>query len=69
MRNKILVLLVLFVVGIAQAQNTNNSPFSSYGLGEIGGQEHATFVGIGNSNITYFDSTTLNYFNPATYNT
>lgn len=69
MRNKILVLVVLFVVGIANAQNTNYSPYSSYGLGEIGGQENATFVGIGNSNITYFDSTILNYFNPATYNT
>lgn len=68
---RIKFLTVLFVVIVAQltAQNTSNSPYSSYGFGEKGGIEHAAFTGLGNSTITYFDSTIVNYYNPSTYNT
>lgn len=51
------------------SQNTSTSPYSSYGFGEREGLDHAIFAGIGNTKITYFDSTTLNFFNPASYNT
>ncbi len=50
------------------AQPTINSPYSSFGIGEVGGLDHATMLGIGNSTITAIDSFTVNYFNPASYN-
>jgi hypothetical protein len=63
--------LTLFFVGISlfNFAQLSTSPYTSYGFGEKGNLDHAAFTGIGNSNITYFDSTVLNYFNPATYNT
>lgn len=51
------------------SQNTSTSPYSSYGLGEMNSVDHAIYNGLGNTTITYFDSTSLNYFNPASYNT
>ena len=63
--------LTLFFVGISlfNFAQLSTSPYSSYGLGEKGNIDHAAFTGLGNSNITYFDSTVLNFYNPATYNT
>ena len=69
MRIKIIIFVSIVFVTQLYAQTTINSPYSSYGLGERGAFENATFTGLGLSNITYFDSTVLNYFNPATYNT
>lgn len=69
MLNKILSILLISFVSISFGQITSTSPYSYYGLGESEGMEHATFSGLGNSKITYFDSTVLNYFNPASYNT
>lgn len=69
MRIKLLFLFSLLFVIKVNAQNTTNSPFSSFGLGEFGGMEHSSFTGIGNNTITYFDSTTLNFYNPSSYNT
>ena len=51
------------------AQNTSNSPYSSFGIGETNDVDHAIFSGIGNCNISYSDSTVLNYFNPSSYHT
>lgn len=53
--------------GISYGQNTSTSPYSSYGIGLRDGIDHAVYAGLGNTTITYFDSTTLNYFNPASY--
>ncbi len=50
------------------AQIAVNSPYSSFGLGEEGGLDHATISGIGNSFGTAIDSFTLNYYNPSSYN-
>ncbi|MEN9440746.1 MAG: hypothetical protein RLZ33_822 [Bacteroidota bacterium] len=63
--------LTLFFVGISlfNFAQLSTSPFSSYGLGEKGNVDHSVFTGIGNSTIMYFDSTVLNFYNPATYNT
>ena len=63
-------LVVLFVViGISSfAQNASSNPFSYYGLGEISSNNHAIFSGIGNTQITMIDSSTLNFYNPASYN-
>lgn len=68
MRTNFLTLFFASISLINFAQITT-SPYSSYGLGEKGNIDHAVFSGIGNSTITYFDSTVLNFYNPATYNT
>ena len=68
MRNLSLILISMLVALTGYSQSGSNSPFSSYGLGEIGGLDHGAFIGIGNSTITLNDSTTLNFYNPASYN-
>ncbi len=66
---KLLFLLSFIVLGSSSiAQVTSNSPFSSFGIGEEGGLDHANISGIGNSFGTAIDSFTLNYYNPASYN-
>lgn len=66
---RLLFLFSFFVLGSSSfAQITANSPYSSFGLGEIGGLDHARTSGIGNSLGTAIDSFTLNYYNPSSYN-
>jgi len=66
---KLLFLLSFFVLGSSSfAQITASSPYSSFGIGEQGGLDHATISGIGNSFGTAIDSFTLNYYNPSSYN-
>ncbi|MDD2983143.1 MAG: hypothetical protein PHQ74_07125 [Crocinitomicaceae bacterium] len=63
-------LLSIFIIGFSlfsSAQNAAKSPYSSYGIGEYGGLEHATFSGMGNNSIAFIDSITLNYNNPSSY--
>lgn len=69
MRTKILNVLFAFFILQVNAQFTTHSPFTSFGFGEKGTLEHSIFTGVGNSTVTYFDSTVVNFFNPATYNT
>ena len=69
MRNLSLLIITLFSGLLANAQNTSNSPFSSFGLGEAGGMDHAIFSSLGNTNITLSDSTVLNFYNPSSYST
>lgn len=66
---RLLFLFSFFVLGSSSiAQITANSPYSSFGLGEMGGLDHARTSGIGNSLGTAIDSFTLNYYNPSSYN-
>ncbi len=67
MHRLILSFLLVLTATFSFAQKGSNSPFSSYGIGEIGGLNHASFIGIGNSTITMVDSTTLNFYNPSSY--
>jgi len=69
MRTKFFTLLFTALVANVFAQSTSTSPFSTFGFGEKGGVDHASFTALGNCNLTYFDSTVLNFYNPATYNT
>lgn len=64
-----LILLSCSFVFSSLGQSTNNSPYSYYGLGEIGGLDHASFGAMGNTYISSFDSTVLNFYNPSSYNT
>ena len=67
MRKSLLVLLLVFIGNVSSAQIAVNSPFSSYGIGETNGLDHATFLGIGNAQIAMVDSTILNFYNPSSY--
>lgn len=70
MRNFLFGVLLVIIGNVAFAQtNTANSPYSSFGLGEFGVIGNAVFSGIGNSVLTYQDSTVINFFNPSSYNT
>lgn len=50
-------------------QTNTNSPYSSFGLGEMGMIDHPSYSAMGNTYLTHFDSTQLNFLNPASYNT
>lgn len=61
--------LILFVFSQTWSQSTTNQPASYYGLGESSAQNHGIFDALGKNTINVFDSTILNFYNPATYNT
>ncbi len=69
--SRILKLLLLLAITLpVEAQttvNSVNSPYSSFGLGEMGTLDHPVYVGIGGNNITWCDSTVLNFYNPGSY--
>lgn len=67
MRSKLFfIIIILFHVSV-WSQKTSNSPFSSYGLGEFGGFDHASFSAFGNISVPLSDSLNLNFNNPASY--
>ena len=61
--------LSLFSCASIWSQSTTNQPASFYGLGESAAQNHGIFDALGKNTINIFDSTVLNFYNPATYNT
>ncbi len=61
--------LILFAFSQTWSQSTTNQPASYYGLGESSAQNHGIFDALGKNTINVFDSTILNFYNPATYNT
>ncbi len=68
MRKITLIFLLLNIAIYSSAQKSSNSPYSFHGLGELNILDNASFIGIGNSKISFIDSTVLNYYNPASYN-
>lgn len=64
MRKALLVVLFAFTGMLSYAQNA----YSYFGIGELSGRDHAIFSGLGNTEITLIDSLTLNFLNPASYN-
>jgi hypothetical protein len=67
MLNKFLILFFIGLCSWTHAQKFASSPFSSYGIGETGGLDHAVFSGMGNTSIGFSDSTVLNFSNPSSY--
>ncbi len=61
--------LVLFTFFQTWSQSSTNQPASFYGLGESAAQNHGIFDALGKNTINVFDSTILNFYNPASYNT
>jgi len=68
MRKLTLVFFLLNIFVYSYAQKGSNSPYSFNGLGELNTLDNATFIGLGNSRISLIDSTVVNYYNPASYN-
>ncbi len=66
MRNFLNLLFISLVFG-AQSQTMTTHPISYYGIGEIGQQSHSIYDALGKTYVSYFDSSQLNIFNPATY--
>ncbi len=60
--------LVLFTCFQTWSQSSTNQPASFYGLGESAAQNHGIFDALGKNTINVFDSTILNFYNPASYN-
>ena len=62
----ICVVVGMFSIVIAQAQ-TENSPYSRYGLGDILPQQHILSRGMGGVSAAYYDAQSVNFLNPASY--
>ena len=69
MHSKLFSLLFVCFTLSGIAQNTIHSPYSSYGFGERSYGTDPISSALGMSSITYFDSTIVNMYNPASYNT
>lgn len=63
--SKLLFFLAISFVGLSQ--QTTHNPYSAYGMGEENYSEQAASMGLGQTGISYFDSTFLNLTNPASY--
>ena len=60
------VVVGMFWMVIAQAQ-TENSPYSRYGLGDILPSQHILSRGMGGISAAYYDAQSVNFLNPASY--
>ena len=71
MRNKYLGLILLFVLCLwgdySMAQKGTQSPYSSYGIGELNRRSYASISGMGGVSVASTDSTVVNSNNPASY--
>ena len=64
----IIIFLLLACMGVGNAQNGFNLPFSQFGLGEYGiGTNMAFAPGMGNTSLVRMGDNFINPFNPATY--
>ena len=63
---KLLLILGVFASTVLQAQ-TENSPYSRYGLGDALPSQNILSRGIGGTSAAYADILTVNFINPASY--
>ena len=59
--------VILFLKSNVFAQSLTNNPLSYYGIGEQSFGSNAIYNALGQNTISYFDSSQLNIFNPASY--
>lgn len=64
----IVLIALVCITNLNWGQTSTNSPFSYFGIGEQVGLDHSVFGALGNATAANFDSTVLNYYNPASYN-
>lgn len=67
MRISLYILFTIFFALASEAQNTTFSPWSGSIIGDKSISDHGMFTALGNCRISYYDSTTLNFYNPSTY--
>jgi hypothetical protein len=65
-RIRLLALLMACLIFRVQAQNLN-SPYSRYGLGDIVPSQNILTRGMGGIGAAYYDYSTVNFLNPASY--
>jgi hypothetical protein len=68
MRHTLSLLFIAFLTGI-YGQSSTKDPISYYGIGERAAGSHSIYNALGKNNFNFFDSTQLNFFNPASYST
>ena len=68
MRHTLSLLFISFLTGI-YGQSSTKDPISYTGIGEQAMGSHSIYNALGKNNFNFFDSTQLNFFNPASYNT
>lgn len=68
MYKKLSLLGISFVLGISLLQaQTENSPYSRYGLGDLVPSQNILNRGMGGASAAYFDFQSVNFVNPASY--
>ena len=67
MYKTICLLVILFAIRNGFTQSITNNPLSYYGIGEQSLGINAIYSALGQNTISYFDSSQLNIFNPASY--
>ena len=67
MYKTICLLVILFAIRNGFTQSITNNPLSYYGIGEQSLGSNAIYNSLGQNTISYFDSSQLNIFNPASY--
>jgi len=68
MRHTLSLLFIALITGI-NGQSSTKDPISYSGIGEQATGSHSIYNALGKNNFNFFDSTQLNLFNPASYNT
>jgi hypothetical protein len=66
MRHTLSLLFIAFLTGI-YSQSSTKDPISYSGIGEQATGSHSIYNALGKNNFNFFDSTQLNFFNPASY--
>ncbi len=67
LRKNSIVLGLLFLVFIGQAQTTDNSPFTRLGMGQVTDNSFNHIRHMGGLNASYVDAYNINFANPASY--
>jgi hypothetical protein len=67
MYKRISVLTIALVTGILAKAQTENSPYSRYGLGDIVPSQNTLSRGMGGVSAAYYDFQSVNFINPASY--
>ena len=68
MRHTLSLLFIAFFIGV-YGQSTTKDPVSYFGIGEQANGNNSIYNALGKNNFNFFDSTQLNIYNPASYNT
>jgi hypothetical protein len=68
MRHTLRLLFIVFT-SVIYGQSSTKDPISYSGIGEQATGSHSIYNALGKNNFNFFDSTQLNFFNPASYST